>query len=419
MRTEVRYTRGEEDARPASGTGQASARSAWFTLLLSFLVAIVEGVHVVSFGIAAPDLHARLAIEPSRIGLLASLLFVGLILGSFLGGRLADRFGKKWLLVSAVLGSAVFALGSAFSQSFFSLSVARFLLGACLGVIMPNIIALAAEAGEPAGQVGRVGFVTSGMPGGGVMIGIAAATLLAQGWQTVFLFAASASALLLPFLIYLLPGERFALERLERFEREPPSNYRAILFGKRRWRTVAIWVSGFSNQLLIFLLISWLPTLMRAAGASHKGGAAAIALFNIGGLLAGLFVARFARGNKRWSVPLICYSGVILGLLVLLVQGVNLNARFGAVLVLGVCAVGGQLLVFGLSAETYEQPERGTGVGVATAVARVGATVGPAFAGAVWGSAASTAALLSALLPLSIVAGAACFWLAKRVPRIT
>lgn len=406
----------------APGTLLSLQTTGWITLTCCFLAAIVEGIEIVSFGVAAPELRTALGLQPASIGFLASAGVVGLIFGAFFGGRLADRIGAKKVLMFSVLGSALFALASALSHHFATLLVARLLVGMAVGVTMPNIIALSAEAGPERGEVARVSIVSAGMPAGGVVMGIFAATSLAHAWQSAFWFGTVVPALLLPLLGVSLPAGR-SVPALRASEEDPGAprplaGYRFVLFGEgRAWSTVALWVSGFANQVIIFLLLSWLPTLMRAVGATRPEAVIAMALFNVGGVLGGFLFGPLMRRNTRWPVPAVSYTGSVIGLLALLLPNLTVSLRLFASLLLGVCAIGSQLLVLGLSAETYDARYRGTGVGTATAVGRVGSTVGPMIAGLAFSTATTSPAILIVLLPLAIFAGGGSILLAMSRPR--
>ncbi|MCF8710312.1 MFS transporter [Rhizorhapis sp. SPR117] len=389
----------------------------WKVLVLCFLVSVVEGVEIVAFGIAAPDIHTTLGIDHAHLGLLASAGLIGLIFGAFFGGQIGDRVGRKRLLVLCVLGFTLFTLLAALSQGFDALLIARLGTGISIGMSMPNIIAMGAEAGGAPGQIPRVTLVTSGTPTGGMVVGLFAASVLYNQWQDVFIFGVILPALLLPFLIFLIPPDRARMVRPADGGNAPKqlASYRAVLFGDRRTvSTISLWAAGFCNQVIIYLLLNWLPMLMRAVGATHEEGAIAIVLFNMGGLVGGVLFGRMMRRNRRWPVPLIAYSGTIIGLCILALPGIPIYVRLSASLLVGACAIGSQLLIFGFSAETYIAPFRGTGVGVSAGIGRVGSTVGPAVAGLALGAGATVATLLPALLPLALIAGAASVTLAMR-----
>lgn len=399
-------------ARAAAAEG-----AQWKVLILCFLVSVIEGIEIVAFGVAAPDIHATLGVGHADLGLLGSAGVIGLIFGAFFGGRIADQVGRKRLLILCVLGFTLFTLLAALSQGFDALLIARLGTGISIGMSMPNIIAMGAEAGGTAGQIPRVTLVTSGTPAGGVVAGLFAASVLYNQWQDVFIFGVIMPALLLPFLIFLLPPDRARAHRPADDGKASKhlASYRAVLFGDRRTvSTVSLWAAGFCNQVIIYLLLNWLPTLMRAVGATHEEGGMAMALFNMGGLVGGVLFGRMMQGNKRWPIPLIAYSGTIIGLCILAIPGIPVGVRLTASLLVGTCAIGSQLLIFGFSAETYTARFRGTGVGVSAAIGRVGSTVGPAVAGFALGAGATVATLLPALLPLALIAGAASITLAMR-----
>lgn len=406
-------------ATPAVEGSAMGAR--WGVLAVCFFAVVAEGVEIVCFGVAAPDLRVALGFSPQTIGVLASICAFGATFGAFLGGRSADLFGSKRMLFLAFLGSMLFTLGSGFSHQFASMFVSRLLVGIFAGVILPIVIAIAAEAGGAQGRVTRVSIVTAGLPAGGVVMGVFGASAWAQNWPSVFWFATFVPALVLPFLALILPPDRRAARPHGVDAGHPPrelETYRLIFFrGRRGWATAALWISGFSIQLIVYLLLNWLPTLMRLAGATRPQGATAMTLFSIAGLLGGFLFGGFMQLPRRWLVPLFACVGIVAGLLALLLPGVSIPGRLVGATLLGACAIGSQLLIYGYSAETYEKHHRGTGVGAAAAVGRVGMIVGPLGAGLAVGATAAPAILL-ALLPLTLLAGAGGVFLARRRPSV-
>lgn len=407
------------EATTAASNDKLAARAGsgtyWTVVALCFLVAVAEGLEIQSFGVAASDIRAYFDMEASAIGILAGASIFGLIFGSLYGGRLADRVGRKRVLVVSVIGFCVFTIGTALSQSFEIMLFMRIMTGLALGGAMPNMVAMAAEAGDARGRVGRVSLVVAGAPVGGIAMGLFGTTGIAADWQAVFWFGGLAPVPLIPFLIFMLPGDRHDAQTDTGLADRGPAQYRFVLFGEgRAWQSIALWVGAFFTQLIIYLLLNWLPTLMRASGFAREEAATAIALFNLGGALGGIIFGRLMRREKRWPYPLMTYTGVVVTLLLLSLPDVPIVPTYFCAMFLGAFAIGSQLVLFGLSAETYAERFRGTGVGVSTAVGRVGSTVGPILAGIAVSAGATAATILPALLPLAVLAGTGSVMLARR-----
>ena len=118
------------------------------TIVICFIVALIEGLDLQSAGIAAAGIRAAFNLDPGMMGWMFSASIIGLLPGAFLGGYVADRIGRKKVLVAAVVLFGIFSLWTAYTGSLSGLLAARFLTGLGLGAALPNLIALCAEAVE-------------------------------------------------------------------------------------------------------------------------------------------------------------------------------------------------------------------------------------------------------------------------------
>jgi MFS transporter, AAHS family, 3-hydroxyphenylpropionic acid transporter len=391
----------------------------WAATGLCFLAAATEGISLTSFGLAAADISAELGIGKEGIGYLASAALLGLIFGALAGGRLADTYGAKRILVFSVAGFGLFSIGTALSTSFSMIFATRLLTGLLLGGAMPNVIGVAASGGSVGSRISRVALVVSGAPFGGVIAGLFGTTSWASSWQAIFIFGGVAPLLLTPFLALRLPHS----QRLQNVSRQALSpSYSGVgvyvsgLFGEARLlSTSMLWIGTFSTQLILYLLLNWLPALMRASGFERRQAAIAMLLLNLGGMLGGILFGQLMRGSQRWLVPLAAYAGAILSLGALALLSKGLLMTYLSASLAGTCVIGGQLLLFGLAPEPYAFAFRGTGIGAMTAVGRAGSVFGPLFAGALLGAGFTAGTVLLALLPMALVAGVGVTVLAKRL----
>lgn len=400
-------------APPAPGV----ARKNSLTILLCALAVVVEGFELQAFGVAAAELRAALGLSAQSIGLLASASIVGLICGSLVGGRLADRVGRKHVLIPSIALFAGFMLLTATASNFEMLFALRFLTGVGLGGAMPNLVAIAAEAGPAEGRLWRVTAMMSGFPAGGLLAGLFGVGPWATQWQAIFLFGGLIPLALLPLLMFGLPDTH--RERLKTGQPTDQSvaTLRHALFAERRaGTTLLLWATFFCTQIIVYLMTNWLPSLMRADGFERWQAAAAISAFNIGGATASITIGWFMTRGRRWIVPLVNYGGMSVMLLVLSLPNMSFPVMFLCSLVTGGFVIGSTLLLYALAADVYATRFRGTGVGAATAFGRVGSTIGPVLGGALIGLGATSATVLPALIPLAIIAGITTTLVARKPP---
>ena len=119
------------------------------TVGLCFLVAVLEGFDIQAMGVAAPRLAPQFALEATQMGWVFSISNVGLVIGASLGGWLADKSGRKPVLIGAVAMFGCFTLATAFAGDYHSLLAVRFCAGLGFGAALPNMMAIAAEISRP------------------------------------------------------------------------------------------------------------------------------------------------------------------------------------------------------------------------------------------------------------------------------
>jgi len=377
------------------------------TLAICFLIAMLEGHNLQSVGIAASRIGAALHISRAELGIIFAIGSFGLLPGAVLGGRLADRFGRKRVLLFATLTFGVFSLLTARAETVSMLTLARFLAGAGLGAALPNLIALATEAVQPMRRSIAVAIMYAGVPLGGVMAALTSNAVAGpDGWRDIFLVGGTVSlALLVPLAIFMPESRAFLLNRGEhRAGRVPVSQ---VLFGEGRGSiTVALWVSYFFTLAVVYLLLNWLPSLLEAGGLSREQTGLVQIMFNVGASIGSLGFGWFLdRGARRASV-MVMYVGIIFALFALSMASGFVGLCFAG-FAGGLFAVGGQLVLYALAPVFYGSSVRGTGVGAAVAAGRLGAVAGPLVAGYILGAGMSSNIVLLATIPGIVVAAIA------------
>jgi hypothetical protein len=146
--------------RPAAARATDSGWRKRLTLALCFLAILCEGIDIVSMGLAAPRMAPALGLTRDQLGPLFSASIVGLLVGAVIFGRLADRFGRKWTLVTCLVIFGFFSLATAAVRPFEALLAVRLAAGLGLGGALPNLVALAAEAVAPQSRAGLVTRIT-------------------------------------------------------------------------------------------------------------------------------------------------------------------------------------------------------------------------------------------------------------------
>lgn len=384
----------------------------WLILLLCFLIVATDGFDTAAIGFVAPALTAEWGIQKLALGPVLSAALVGLAVGALGSGPLADRYGRKRVLVGSVLIYGALTVACAFASSVGVLTVLRFLTGIGLGAAMPNATTLLSEY-VPARRrallvnVMFCGFTLGASAGGFV----AAAMIPAYGWRSVFLAGGLMPVVLVFALIALPESIRFmvvhkwpadqirkiltritrgrAVEATEFVLAEEPGGAGAkdgakarrsplavILSPRYRFGTCMFWLTYFMGLLVYYLLTSWMPTLIKDAGFSLREAALITALFPLGGGIGAITCGWLMDRMNAHRVVAVTY--LLTGAFVW-AMGRNVDAA-GALAVLtfiaGICMNGAQTSMPVLAASYYPTHGRASGVAWMLGIGRFGGIVG-------------------------------------------
>src|ERR1700716_985539 len=133
-----------------------SIRHVRVTLSLCFLAAMCEGFDVQAAGVAAAGVRAEFGPSPFWLGLLFAASGAGLLLGAVAGGRLADRIGRRPVLVGSLAAFGLASLLTTLAGNMQALCAMRFVTGLGLGGAMPNLIALTADIAAARSRNGSI-----------------------------------------------------------------------------------------------------------------------------------------------------------------------------------------------------------------------------------------------------------------------
>ncbi|QYY28101.1 3-(3-hydroxy-phenyl)propionate transporter MhpT [Cupriavidus pinatubonensis] len=382
------------------------------TLGLCFVVALLEGLDLQSIGVAAPRMAREFGLSVSEMGLAFSAGTFGLLPGAMLGGRLADRIGRKRVLIVATALFGIFSIATAHTVDFWSLLAIRVATGMGLGGAMPNLIAICSESVPARLRNTAVSIMYCGIPFGGAVaavIGILSAG--DTGWRHIFYVGGFGPLLVVPLLLMLQDSRRFDPSHGESVK-PPPVAW--ALFGERRaMATACIWISYFFTLIVLYFLLNWLPSLMVANGLSRPQAGVVQIVFNIGGGVGALGIGMLMDKGRPRAVVSGMYAGIIVALATLAAASGMTWMALGAFLA-GLFVIGAQSVLYALAAAYYPMAVRGTGVGTAVAVGRLGSIAGPMLAGQLLAMGKNASTIIGASIPITIISAVAALLLLQR-----
>lgn len=395
--------------RSSSASGTAAA-SGSITIGLCLAIALLEGLDLQSAGVAAPRIAKEFSLSVAQMGWAFSAGAIGLLPGAALGGRIADRLGRKRVLMLSVALFGVFSLATTLIWDFQSLLVARFLTGLGLGAAMPNLIALCSEAATPRQRNTAVGAMYCGMPfGAALAAAIGIGSPADDGWRHIFYVGGLGPLLMLPLLaLYLRESAQFVETQLlaATGAGHAPGIGEALYRNGRARTTLALWISYLGTLIVLYFLMNWLPSMVLSNGLTRAQAGIAMMVFNIGAGVGAIGIANVMDRFGRRLTVVAMYAGIAVALGALASASDSLSMLWGAFFC-GLFLVGGQSVLYSLAGQVYPTEVRGTGVGAAVAVGRLGSILGPLIAGQLFALGQSPSMLVGASIPLIIIAAIA------------
>jgi AAHS family 3-hydroxyphenylpropionic acid transporter len=388
-------------------TALVQAPNVAITVVLCFLVAVVEGFDIQAMGVAAPRLAPQFGFDPRQMGWIFAISNIGLVVGAGLGGRFADRVGRKPVFIGAVLAFGIFTLLTSLVSTYEALFAVRLCAGLGFGAALPNMMALAAEVSVPEKRASSAAAMFCGMPLGG-----GTSALLTQllppdfDWRILFEIGGILPLLLAPTIYFLMP------ETLKKSAPGAPrTDVASALFADGRTpATLLLWLAFLPTLLILYLILNWLPTLVVANGLDRAVAPQASLAFNFASVAGAIVFGRLVdRVDTRWPMT-IAYLGLIVSL-------IALSASSGLAMTLllsgaaGFFLLGANYALYGVAATYYPLAVRGTGSGASVAVGRIGSIIGPLLAGVLLGGGTSASGVVQYMVPVAALAGAAVFGL--------
>lgn len=384
-------------------------------LVMCLFVVMMEGYDLVIYGSIVSNLIEEWHLSTVTAGFIGSAALVGMMVGSFSLGILADKIGRKKVTILCLTLFSIFTGLAGFVHSAWIFAACRFLAGLGIGGAMPNAIGLLSDYVPGKSRNTMIAIATTGMQIGGILAPVTSIFAIPTlGWRFC-LFVGFAALIAVPIMIKLLPdsldhlyakGKQNEIKKiLAKVSPQTNSDQVVIsldspkdskspvieLFRKKRAvNTVMFWTVFFMGLLMIYGLNTWLPKLMESAGYSLGSSLTFLIVLNSVGLVGTVILGRIAdRMKNPRPLLIILYIVGAIAMVLLSIKG-SMTTAYILIGICGICTFGSQNIGIAYVAHYYPGKIRTTGLGVCNTVGRVGGILGPSLGGV----------LLAAQLPM-------------------
>jgi MFS transporter, AAHS family, benzoate transport protein len=358
---------------------------------LCWLAVALEGFDLVVLGVVLPALlkEPGWGLTPNTASLVSVVGLIGVMVGALFVGTISDYIGRRQTMLWTVISFSILTLLCAFAPNPWIFGLLRFLAGLGLGGVLPTALALINEYAAR----GKGGRATTNMMTGyhvGAVLTALLGIIIIQpyGWHWMFIIGSLPALVLVPLMWRFLPeSAAFLRVRAGLADRATTSaapakrNPVGTLFHRGLGRsTIAFWITSFMGLLLVYGLNTWLPQIMREAGYELGAALALLLVLNVGAVIGLLFAGRVSDriGNRRATITWFALAALFLALLSIKLPGVGV---YVSVLLGGVFVFSAQVLVYAYVGHVYPASARGTAMGTASGVGRLGAISGPLIGG--------------------------------------
>ena len=400
-----------------STVGEGGGPATRWVAALCWVAVALDGFDLVVLGAVTPSLleYEPWGLTPPQLGAIASYGLFGMLIGALSIGTLADVIGRRKTIIISVVSFSVFTALLAVAPSPEVFGVFRFLAGLGLGGLIPTAATLVSEYAHTSRGSSSITFMMTGYHVGGVLTALLAIPILpALGWRAMFVVGALPALILVPLMLKNLPestsflvahdrraeadelAARYGITLAPEEVREVREEERASeggRFGALKtlfssgyvMGTLAFWVASFMGLLLVYGLNQWLPQIMREAGYALGAALAFLLVLNLGAVI-GLLIAGPVADRYGSKVACAGWFALAAVFLFLLSVPLPLPLTYLAVLVTGIFVFSAQVLLYAYVSKHYPTSGRGTAIGWAAGIGRLGAICGPLFGGLLLGA---------------------------------
>jgi MFS transporter, AAHS family, 4-hydroxybenzoate transporter len=412
----------------------------WTILVLCFLIVSIDGLDTAAMGYIAPSLIAEWHVSKAALAPVMSAALLGLAFGALTAGPLADKFGRKKVIVISALLFGVMTLASAMAWSLWSLTFFRFITGLGLGAALPNTVTLMSEYVPHRRRSLLSTLMFCGLSIGSASAGfVASAVIPSHGWRSLLIIGGVLPLICVVFLVLILPESvrflvcqkapadkiarilrrisaktdftdaTFVLPESVNPQKQSSSPVIALFQNNNGLGTVMLWLTYFMGLIIVYTVTGWMPTMMKDAGVPVAQAAIVTGMFLTGSTVGNIIMGWLMDRMSGYVVIATSYAASALCLIAIAFHPLNDVPMQEALVFLAGFAMGCQVQTVILATQFYRTQYRATGVSWVLGIGRFGGVFGASMGGILMSKGWESHEIFMALaVPAAIAASAIC-----------
>lgn len=375
-------------------------------LVLCAFVIVCDGYDLVVYGTVVPLLIKQWHLSPLQAGALGSYALTGMMLGALFFGPLADKIGRKKVILICVTIFGLFIGMVGFSNGPAEFGLYRFIAGLGLGGVMPNAISMITEYSPRSNRSTLVTIMFSGMQLGAMLAaGLGMALIAPLGWRVMF-WVGAAPLLAVPIILLALPetmsiyvaknqhhkiqnilkkiNPGYSPEEGEKYflgaEKKTGMPVISLFDDNRSLSTIMFWITFFMSLLMTYALQTWLPQLMQKAGYSMGSSLWFMLMLNVGAIVGAVIGGLLSDKINGRKVIIVYYFIAFISICLLSFKS-SISMLSILVTIAGAATMGTQITANAYVSQYYPISIRSTGIGWALGIGRMGGILGPMMVG--------------------------------------
>lgn len=348
----------------------------WLALVLCALTFLVEGFDMSAMSFAAPTVGKQWEIKATELATAIVALNIGAVIGNGLLAPIGDRVSRKWVIVA---GTLLLGLGVGLTATATSVSQLvgwRFVSGLAFGVAIANVVALIAEQFPRNRRALLVVVAATNLSVGSAICGFSAAHVTQSlGWQGFFVIGGIAGVVL-ALLIAIVIREHTLDD--DGADADPAHGLGAKVPILRLFEpgligiTISLWLIGFCNAAILFVMLNWLPTMLTSIGWTLGEATRAPAFVSVAGTVSGIALAVLVDTGHATRALRGAFVCLIITMALFALVPPDVMIWTGMLMLAGMLCSGVHYVERGLYATLYPTAVRATGVGWGNMMSRLG-----------------------------------------------